>query len=412
MPRKKTLRRAHPSGMPPKRIPGASPSPKTLSFSDLEIPVERLLTAAEEVTHGRRVKVYLRRLARLLPRHPLGYRRFLDRMEEVLAGGGLPFSWLSMRESVRKDVEGAREALERASKLARRSPAKAPGALEEGARLLLTYPLDAETLLIWTRDVLTRPGEPGHLMQAPHYVRLDAIVRRLLEAIEKARDRLVLPNLRLILKEVFRYHPAGMRRSDLFQEGILGLQKAVNRYDADRGIRFSTYATYWIRQSIRKCLIDKSRLIRVPQAIQEEMKKPNSALRPEEKERVRKIMSDTVLLSSGQSDDAEDRPRFQIEDTSLPEISPGLHTQTIPAAVSDAMSELTAREREVVQRRFGLTGGRPQTLEEIGLHLKLSRERIRQIEHEALERMRKSQDLKEVYEDLDLVESALSTSHN
>src|SRR5262245_18935470 len=111
---RKTIKRLRPAAPRLPRAQGTRPSSHALSFSDLEIPVEKLLTPREEVIHGRRVKVYLRRLAQLLPRHPLGYRRFLDRMEEVLAGGGLPFSWLSMRERVRKDVEGARDAFEHA----------------------------------------------------------------------------------------------------------------------------------------------------------------------------------------------------------------------------------------------------------------------------------------------------------
>ena len=100
-----------------------------------------------------------------------------------------------------------------------------------------------------------------------------------------------------------------MRRSDLFQEGILGLHKAVFRFDATRGIRFSTYATYWIRQAIRKALIDKARLIRVPQAIQEELRKEENKLNPSEADRVRRIMSETVLFSAGESDESDERLR-------------------------------------------------------------------------------------------------------
>ncbi|MBI4603210.1 MAG: sigma-70 family RNA polymerase sigma factor [Planctomycetes bacterium] len=383
-----------------------------LSFSDLEIPVQPLLKPHEEFRSGRKIRVCLKRLARFLPRHPTGYRRFLARMEEVLAGGGLMFTWLSMRERMLADLKLARSALSRAEALSSRSHRGAVRALEEGVQVLLTYPLDPETLTQWSREVLTQPRSVEPLLKLEQFRRIERILRRTIEALEKERDRLVMPNFRLVLKEVFRYHPTGMKRSDLFQEGILGLQKAVYRYDAERGIRFSTYATYWIRQAIRKSLIDKSRMIRIPQAIQEELRKANSTMQAQEKDRVRKVMSDTILFSYGESDDSSDRFSFEVKDPTVPELGETLHTGTIPAAVQEAMRVLSAREREVLQRRFGLTGDRPQTLEEIGTHLNLSRERIRQIEQEALSRMRRSRSLLEVYEDLDLVECSTGLCHS
>jgi RNA polymerase primary sigma factor len=186
----------------------------------------------------------------------------------------------------------------------------------------------------------------------------------------------------------------------------------VFRFDAKRAIRFSTYATYWIRQSIRKSLIDKSRMIRIPQAIQEELRKPDSTLKPNEAERVRRLMGETILFSYGESDDSNDRFSFEIRDPSSPEFAESIHTGVVPHAVNEALRDLNSRERDVVQRRFGLAGERPQTLEEIGVHLNLSRERIRQIEQEALARMRRSTDLWEVYEDLDAVEKTAAATHN
>jgi RNA polymerase primary sigma factor len=383
---------------------------KVLSFSDLEIPVEPLLTRDQELKSGRWIKVCLRRLAKLLPRHPAGYGRFLARMADVTSGGGLMFSWLSLRERMKADLARATRASERAEALAPKSAARAAQAFEEGIKVLLTYPLDPETLTQWSREVLST-RYAGALLKLERFRRIERLLRRTVEALEKERDRLVMPNFRLVLKEVFRYHPTGMRRSDLFQEGILGLQKAVYRYDAGRGIRFSTYATYWIRQSIRKCLIDKSRMIRIPQAIQEELRKAKSTLKPAERDRVRRLMTDTILFSYGESDDSNDRYSFEVKDPTTPELGEELHTGTIPHVVNEALRGLNSREREVVQRRFGLAGERPQTLEEIGTQLNLSRERIRQIEQEALARMRRSQELLEVYEDLDLVVSSAATSH-
>lgn len=381
--------------------------PKPLSLSDLEIPVRRLLTHKEELRSGHRIRGCLNRLAVFLPRHPLGYRRFLARMEEVISGGGLMFTWLSLRERMKRDLELARKSFERAESLVEKNPARAEKVYASGVKVLETYPLDPETVYQWSREVSLASddqqqiGPLGELGRTPKVVR---ILRELVRVLERERDALVLPNFRLVLKEVFRYHPQGMRRSDLFQEGILGLHKAVFRFDATRGIRFSTYATYWIRQAIRKALIDKARIIRVPQAIQEELRKEENKLNPSEADRVRRIMSETVLFSAGESDESDDRFSFEVKDSSRPEISEALHTQRIPAAVSRALRRLTNRERDVLQRRFGLGGERPQTLEEIGSLMNLSRERIRQIEREALERMRGHGDLGEVYEDLGQVQ--------
>ena len=404
IPRKRKLTGALGSAM-------KSSAGSVLSFSDLEIPVEPLLTKEQEFRSGRKIRLCLRRLAFLLPRHPVGYRRFLARMAEVLEGGSLMFSWLSLRERMSNDLKLASRGLERAEAYAPRSAVRAMNALEEGVKILLTYPLDPETLTQWSREVLTQ-RIPKAFSKIQRVAKVERLLRKAMEALEKERDRLVMPNLRLVLKEVFRYHPTGMKRSDLFQEGILGLQKAVFRYDAERNIRFSTYATYWIRQSIRKSLIDKSRMIRVPQAIQEELRKAKSTLSPREKERVRRIMSETVLFSYGEADDSNDRFAFEIKDPSVPELGEDLHTGTIPTAVESALRGLNSRERDVLQRRYGLAGERPQTLEEIGTQLNLSRERIRQIEQEALSHMRKSRELLEVYEDLDLVANASGSLRN
>lgn len=373
-----------------------------LSLMDLQVPVRPLLSRNEEWQAGDRVKVSLRRIHQLLPRHPEGYRRFLARMEDVVHGGGAMFSWLSLRERMAEDRAKAGEIFERAQKLAKRSQKRAMEVYEEGVKILLSYPLDPETLFHWTKTVVRNgKGLEGPLAKVKRIQKIDRILRRALDILERERNKLVLPNLRLVLKEVFRYHPLGMRHSDLFQEGVLGLHKAVLRYDPARATRFSTYATYWIRQSIRKALIDKSRVIRVPQAVQEELRKEEPSLDPAEAERVRKIMSETMLFSAGESDDDGDRGSFDVRDTSQPGTADeAFHTESIPNAVEEALAGLDMRSREVLRRRFGLYGDRPQTLEEIGNSMSLSRERIRQIEREALRRMQSVPGLQEVYEDL------------
>ena len=410
-----TISRTRTATAPSHRRPGAAGAERgrPLSLTDLEIPVRPLLTREDETRSGLRIMRVLRLLAELLPRDPVGYRRFLARMSEVAEGGALMFTWLSLKKQIEADRAKAVRAFERAESLADDEPGKAMKAYERGVKVLRTYPLDPETVYQWSRDVVASRQDRGALGRTERGRKLRRLLERLVERLERERENMVLPNFRLVLKEVFRYHPTGMRRSDVFQEGILGLQKAVFRYDATRGIRFSTYATYWIRQSIRKALIDKARMIRVPQAIQEELRKEQSRLRENEADRVRRILSETVLFSAGESDDTDDRFSFDVRDSSPPSgFVQDLHTGRIPRAVGEALGELSLRERDVVQRRFGLAGERPQTLEEIGTHLNLSRERIRQIEREALERLRDFNDLAEVYEDLDAVEVTVASARN
>jgi len=376
-----------------------------LSLSDLEIPTQPLLTKEQERTLGRKIKSGFRRLTYLLPETLVGYRRYLQQMAEVDSGTLTFVAWFPLRESIKDDLLIATKKLTYAERLARRSPKRAMQILSQGIEILKKYPLDPESRFQWSRAVARSEGDQGPLGALVRTRKSRNIVRRTIQIMENARDKLVLPNFRLILKEVFRYQPSGMKRSDLFQEGILGLHRAVFRFDPGRLTRFSTYATYWIRQAIRKALIDRSRLIRVPQAVQEELRNPDTHLSSDEVLRVRRIMRETVSISAGDDDNPEDRLSLDmIQDSDTP-VSEKLHTGSIPLAVSRAMTYLDSREREVIRRRFGLEGEHLQTLEEIGTSLHLSRERIRQIETDALKKMSRIQILQEVYDDLEEDES-------
>jgi RNA polymerase sigma factor (sigma-70 family) len=372
-----------------------------LSLSDLEIPTKKLLTRQEERTLGLKIQNGFRRLTKLLPETVGGYRRYLQQMAEVNSGSVTFVAWFPFREGIVEDLLKATKKLTFAERLARRSPKRAEQVLIQGIKILKKYPLDPETRFQWSRTVVRHSLDHGALRDLPRTLKALGILRRTIEIMEAARDRLVLPNFRLILKEVFRYQPSGMKRSDLFQEGILGLHRAVFRFDPSRLTRFSTYATYWIRQAIRKALIDRSRLIRVPQAVQEELRNPDTHLSTEEIQRVRRIMRETVSISAGDDDDPEDRISLEMISDRNGTLDEKLHTGAIPVAVSRAMALLDSREREVIRRRFGLEGEHLQTLEEIGSSLHLSRERIRQIETEALKKMRRIQTLQDVYDDLE-----------
>jgi RNA polymerase primary sigma factor len=377
-----------------------------LSLSDLEIPTKRLLTREEERVLGLQIQNGFRRLIKLLPETIPGYRRYLQQMAEVNSGSLTFVAWFPHRESIEEDLLRATKKFTYAERLARRSPRRAEQILAQGVKVLKKYPLDPESRFQWARSAAKQDQDHGPLGALSRNRKALKILRRTIEIMESARDKLVLPNFRLILKEVFRYQPSGMKRSDLFQEGILGLHRAVFRFDPFRLTRFSTYATYWIRQAIRKALIDRSRLIRVPQAVQEELRNPDTHLSSEEVQRVRRIMRDTVSISAGDDDDPEDRLSLEMIGDREPAINEKLHTGAIPVAVSQAMAYLDTREREVIRRRFGLEGEHIQTLEEIGSSLHLSRERIRQIETDALKKMRRIQMLQDVYDDLEGENSA------
>jgi RNA polymerase primary sigma factor len=372
-----------------------------LSLSDLEIPTEKLLTRKEERTLGLKIQNGFRRLTKLLPETVGGYRRYMQQMAEVNAGSVTFVAWFPLRERIQEDLLTATRKLTHAERLIRRAPRRALQVFQSGVEILKSYPLDPESRFQWSRTIAHQDAGQGPLRGLSRAQKALRILRRTIEIMEGARDRLVLPNFRLILKEVFRYHPSGMKRSDLFQEGILGLHKAVFRFDPSRLTRFSTYATYWIRQAIRKALIDRSRLIRVPQAVQEELRNPETHLSSQEIQRVRRIMRDAVSISAGDDDDPDDRLTLEMIGDRGPAVNEMLHLGAIPGAVARALSYLDPREREVIRRRFGLGGESNQTLEEIGSILHLSRERIRQIQTDALKKMRRIQALQDVYDDLE-----------
>ena len=374
----------------------------SLFRGELEIPVAYLLTHQEELQIARRIRLSLARLRQLLPRHPLGYRRFLSRMEEVMSGRHAFYPWASLKENMSSELLSTREALRRAEALSRSDPSSSLAAFEAGVEILLKYPLHPETLYQWAREVARSTSPLGPLGGMEQIQKTLGILKRLLVTLEKARDRLVMPNYRLVLSAAFRFSAKGMDQTDLFQEGIIGLHKAVFRFDPDREFRFSTYATYWIRQSIRKALVDRSTLIRVPQAAQQKLYQDAGDLSIEEAERLLRLRSDPTFFSNFSSED-EDHV-FDVRDRGSPEITEAFHTERIPEAVRSALSRLGEFEREIVEKRYGLDGKRRQTLEEIGSQVSLSRERIRQIESAAVERLSHYRALEETYEDLTLAE--------
>jgi RNA polymerase primary sigma factor len=291
---------------------------------------------------------------------------------------------------------------------------------EEDSPSVEGIPID-DSVRMWLREIGRTP-----LLTTEQEIRLAKAIEnreRDPEGAQIAKARLTEANLRLVVSIAKKYSGRGMSFPDLIQEGNIGLIRAVEKFDFRKGFKFSTYATWWIRQAITRAIADQGRTIRIPvhmvetinrliktqgQLTQRLGREPTvdeiakeMELPPERVSEIQRIAPEPLSLETPIGEEEDSHLADFVEDQEAMSPSEAAANILLRREIEDALNKLTPREREVIRMRFGLEDGSPRTLEEVGRHFKVTRERIRQIEAKALKKLKhpsKSRKLREFLE--------------
>jgi RNA polymerase primary sigma factor len=275
-------------------------------------------------------------------------------------------------------------------------------------------PAEEDSLRVYLREIGRH-----RLLNGTEEIELGRAVR---DGNLEARRRLIQSNLRLVVSIAKRYTNRGLSFQDLIQEGGVGLIRAVEKFDPERGYKFSTYATWWIRQAITRALADKSRGIRVPVHVGESMSKLRKLVRLMVDELGRKPTMDEIVERSGLprekvmltigafrelvsldaklKDESDTLLAEMIEDRSLPTPERVAEEGLLTIQVNNLLSRLSNREQDIIKLRYGLACEPPKSLEELSQLLGVSRERVRQIECRALKKLRKDHKARDLMDNL------------